>query len=334
MVRAGALRGYAELVRSLGGDAEALLREHGIEPHRLANEDALVSLRTMIQLLDSSAQRLRCPEFGLRLAQFQSIDILGPLAVAMQNLPTVRDALSYGANHLFAHGAGIEMTVFDKSPAQPKCSELRYEIVLPRVPVIVQPTDLSLGLAHRVLQLFAREHYRLEEVHLSYKPPAPLETYKRFFGAKVRIEQAHACLLVSPSSFSAPMRTVNPLLRQLAMTYLDAQFPAPGRAVSARARQAITQTLGTRSARKEGVAQMLAMHPRTLQRRLSAEGTTFDEVYDAVCRDTALRYLSGTRMPLTQIAALIGLARQSALTRACQRWFGVPPSVVRKRGIG
>jgi AraC-like DNA-binding protein len=81
------------------------------------------------------------------------------------------------------------------------------------------------------------------------------------------------------------------------------------------------------------VARVLDLHPRTLQRRLAEEGTTFGAVLDETRRSAALRWLTTTDVPLGQIAGLVGLSESSALTRCARRWWGAPPRDVRRRGV-
>jgi hypothetical protein len=52
-------------------------------------EDAFLSFAAFIRLLEASAEDLRCPDFGLRLARWQGLEILGPLAVIARNAQTV-----------------------------------------------------------------------------------------------------------------------------------------------------------------------------------------------------------------------------------------------------
>lgn len=75
------------------------------------------------------------------------------------------------------------------------------------------------------------------------------------------------------------------------------------------------------------------MHPCTLQRRLDTEHTRFEALREDVRRDTALRYLCETRIPLTPLAGLLGLSEQSALSRCCRRWFGQTPSTLRRQAV-
>ena len=72
------------------------------------------------------------------------------------------------------------------------------------------------------------------------------------------------------------------------------------------------------------------MHPRTLQRRLRHEGTTFEEIKDETRRDLAYRYLSHPDVSLTQVTALLDYREQSALGRSVQRWFHTTPQSLRK----
>ena len=81
---------------------------------------------------------------------------------------------------------------------------------------------------------------------------------------------------------------------------------------------------------KIDVADLLALHPRTLQRHLAAENTTFEALREEARREAALHYLRETRIPLGQLADVLGFSEQSAMTRSCRRWFGMPPTEIRR----
>ncbi|AQA04337.1 hypothetical protein BVC93_20065 [Mycobacterium sp. MS1601] len=79
---------------------------------------------------------------------------------------------------------------------------------------------------------------------------------------------------------------------------------------------------------------VIARHPKTLQRRLAAEGETFADIVDRIRRDTARRLLLSTTLDLSQLRRQLGYAEQSVLTRSCKRWFGTTPSAYRNSGTG
>lgn len=334
MVRSSALRGYATLMRSLGADPAPLLRRHRIPSGSLTDEDALLSLRSCVHLLEVSAIETGCADFGLRLSHVQDIGVLGPLGIVLQNAPTVREAWDYASRHLFVHSPGLVLGVHDDSSMIEGAAEMSAEIHLARLPAQRQAIDLCLGDMHHITRLLAGQQYLLRAVALPHTPVAPLSVYERFFGAPIFIEQPHAALHVSRETLRADLRGANPALRKITEDYLARHFRVPGESVSARVRLALRHTLGTPKGSKTDVAALLAIHPRTLQRHLAAERTTFEAIREEIRKDAALHYLRETKVPLGQLADLLGFSEQSAMTRSCRRWFGVPPSALRRDATG
>jgi AraC-like DNA-binding protein len=75
----------------------------------------------------------------------------------------------------------------------------------------------------------------------------------------------------------------------------------------------------------EDLAKMMAMHRRTLNRRLKAEGTTFQQVLDSVRFTVARELLATSAISLDDIAATLGYAAVSPFMRAFARWSGTTP---------
>jgi AraC-like DNA-binding protein len=94
-------------------------------------------------------------------------------------------------------------------------------------------------------------------------------------------------------------------------------------------RQLIRQLLPTGAVTIDDIARHIGLHPKTLQRRLSAEGATFGALLDHTRRDTAKRLLLNTDMPVGHICRELGYAEQSVLTQASKRWFGTTPTSYR-----
>ena len=61
---------------------------------------------------------------------------------------------------------------------------------------------------------------------------------------------------------------------------------------------------------------MLAMHPRSLQRKLDEEGTSFEQIRDKLRQQLLLQYLADSKASMSQIASVQGFSEQSALSRA------------------
>jgi len=73
------------------------------------------------------------------------------------------------------------------------------------------------------------------------------------------------------------------------------------------------------------------MSERSLQRKLSAEATTFDQLLDELRHGLSLRYLADPRISIAETAYLLGYSEPSAFHRAFKRWTGQTPSQARGR---
>ena len=84
----------------------------------------------------------------------------------------------------------------------------------------------------------------------------------------------------------------------------------------------------------EQVANDLAVSPRTLRRRLAAEGTKFQKVLDEVRLDMAQEYLAISTLPVGTIAELLGFSHQANFGHAFKRWCGLSPRQYREKWAG
>ena len=73
------------------------------------------------------------------------------------------------------------------------------------------------------------------------------------------------------------------------------------------------------------LAQQLDMHRRTLNRRLKAQGRTFQSVLDEVRFEVARHLLRETRQSVADITYALGYGDTANFSRAFRRWTGVAP---------
>lgn len=329
LVRASGLRGYPAMMRDMGFDPVPLLARYRISEASLDGNDAMISLRAAAHLLEASAEATRCGDFGLRLSRHQSIDVLGPLSIAAMNAPTVRDGLMYVVRHLFVHSPGLVVTLGERDPILKDTVEVSIDVRLSGHIATRQTSDLCLADAHNFIRLFAGDRYELRAVSIPHDPLVRRSVYEGFFGARVLPEPASATLHISRDTFAADVQGANATLRQIAEDYIFRNFGAAQGNVADRVRQVLRQTLGTSSCDKSSVASLLALHPRTLQRRLVEDGTSFEALKEEVRKDLALHYLRDTKLPIGQISMMLGFPAQSAFSRACRQWLELTPSAVR-----
>lgn len=332
MIRAASLRGFVPLVQELGGDADALLARFGIPRQALDADDGLVPITAHDRMLDAAAEQTGCRDLGLRLAERQDLSILGPLALAIESSSTVAEALDCASRFMFVHSPALNVGLLPDPRGRRGVVALTYRKDLRESLYSPQAMELGLGLFRRVAALLVGGLTGLRSVELPHKPVSPVRRYLDFFGCDVRFAAPTGALCVERRILDEHFASADDAIRGVALDHLNSHYRAPEDANATRVRLAVAETLGTAAPTLAGVARLLTTHPRTLQRRLAEEGTTFDTILNDVRRDAAYRWITATDLPLGQVAALTGFTEQSSLTHAVRRWYGVSPSGLRRAG--
>lgn len=329
MVHASGIRGYLDVMQHIDFDPQSLLEYYGFTVEELHQDDAWLSQRSVVDLLESTAAQAKCPDLGLRISNHQDISILGVLGVILQSAESMRQVIEYTSEYLFLHGPGLMMSLNEPSPLIDDAVEIVFEIRLDDYAPQRQTMDICLGTTHRIFKWLAAEHYELKAVSLPHNPLASLAEYQRFFGAPIHINQERGALHLHRSVLHRQPHGSNAALREMAQDYLARYFRNPKEQISSSVRKALRIHLASARGNKIQIADMLGLHPRTLQRKLVSEGTTFEEIKDNIRKEMALQYLWETPIQMSQLADILGFSEQSALSRATKRWYGMSPKALR-----
>ncbi len=328
MIRGTSLTGFGELVTELGGDPDLLLHRAGIRPGDIARFDSFFTYRAMMHVMETAAAATATTDFGLRLGARQGIDILGPVGVAARTSATVADALQIFEHYLAAYSPAIGVHV-EPLPGD-EVAFFEFKVLLADPPAHPQTIELSLGVALQVFRFMLGARYSPTVVHLPHEPLSAREEYLRYFSCTTRFEQRRA-------GFTIPVRDLErPLVQdqqahRAVLTYLDTVIDRHDRTMRTSIRELVRQLLPTGAATLTVISAQYRIHPKSLQRRLAAEGTSFAALVDDVRREMTQHYLRDTGITLAHLARELGYAEQSVLTRSCRRWFGASPAALRKR---
>jgi len=329
MVRAQALQGFRPLVAELGGNPARLLKAAKINAASFCRSDTFIDFDALSRLLERAADQLGCPDFGLRLAGRQDIGILGPLAVAMRSSATLGEAMRCASKYIYIHNAAIGFTV--ETTDHSSQALLSLNVLAEHDRQRAQTREHGIGITCRIVGMLSAGRSAPIRAWLPHAPVGSRAAYHRHLGVPVAFGAPHTALAIDRRDLDLPLSEHNEELRLLAIDYLELRFPERRMSLVARVRAVIDRLLGTGACNCTDVAGAFAMHPRTLQRRLRDEGTTFEEIKDEARRTRAERWLAMPDVPLSQITALLDYGEQSALSRSCQRWFHMAPRAVRAR---
>ncbi len=336
-VRAAGMRGFDALMAALGVDFRPLLAAVGISESALHDEEERVSLRAYARLLENAVVQTGRDDLGLRMAEYQDVSILGPLAIAMQNAATVGEAVELCSRYLYTHSPGIRLSLHplqtgQGAPALANCA-LRMNLVLPSWWPQTQLMEQCLADLHHFVAMLAGSPDALNDallgVQFTHARCTQAARYIDVFGRPVEFSCAHTQLVVSGRFLGRSMAGVSDDLHRLSLDYLQLAFAPQEATLTERVEDVLRRALSSTRGRRDVVARLLDLHPRTLQRRLRDEGVAFSELVDKARREQARQWLTASQLPLIQVAGAVGLADQAVLSRNCRRWFGCTPLQLR-----
>lgn len=287
--------------------------------------DAYLPLGVLSAVLDRAAARSGLSDIGLRLAGRQNHMVLGPVGQLMMSCETLGSALGTFAALQMTNSTAAAVYL------QPMGEDyaLGFGVYAPELPSR-HVYDVSLAMGFNILHDLTAGNVLPLEVLISRAEPPDPEPYLRFFRCPVRFNEGQSCLIIAGSSMNFRLPTADARQRERLITALQKQLAQQPPGFEARVKHALRPLLLTGAASHREVAAHLNVHPRTMGRRLEAEGVTFEQLKDEVRLVASRDLLARTEMAISDVASALGYATPSAFVRAFRRWTGSPPSAWRR----
>ncbi|HYX45255.1 MAG TPA: AraC family transcriptional regulator ligand-binding domain-containing protein [Sphingomicrobium sp.] len=323
-VRAVALTSYLEVASFSGLDPYEMLRRVHISPGMISDPESHIAATSLCKLLEDSAQSSECPTFGLAMAECRTFASLGPLALLLEHLGSIKDvvdALTEYRRHL---NDIVILGVEEGGGDQVLRVELLAKFATP------QAADLAIGVAYVVLRGASRFRWQPLEVHFSHSEPADGAHFGRFFSVPVRFSSSFNGFTCSRDSMATEWPWANETMASHARRLLTLVPLAPEKApVTESVMRLISLCLPSGHATLSDIAARMGKSPRTLQRALAEEGRRFADLLNEVRRSLVVQHLSANNCSMTTIAALLGFFSSSSFSRWFLLEFGVAPRVWR-----
>jgi AraC-like DNA-binding protein len=323
------LASFSDLIGELGGNVPELLAIAGVLAASFIEGPGTLTYRQAILLLDAAARTLECPDFGMRLAARQrGGSTFGPLGMVMRNSPTFGDALRFACEHSNAHSRAARVWLREISDDGTVFAG--HELLLGNIPTPAQAIEQILLIGHLEVMEMTGGYARARRVHFRHEPVAPSQFYRRYFGCEVRFGEPADGIIFSRDDLACPIQRQSSAIHDDMVAYVERNFPRERRSSYAEVRGLVMRRLGLGSSSSGEVASAMNLHVRTLRRRLSQEGSSFQAVKDEVRRELMMYYLSQTALDFCTISEKLGFSEQSIFSRRCRRWFGKSPRELRR----
>ncbi|HET6923701.1 MAG TPA: AraC family transcriptional regulator [Anaeromyxobacteraceae bacterium] len=325
-------RALVEACGRLGIDTETLLRAAGIQRRTLEDPDARLRNREAGALWAKAYELSGDPVLSLHVAEACPLGAYKVIDYMASSARTVGEAFRYAARYFKLINTAVSLPI-DES-GDPVTFDVEGE---------GGPPGVSRAYAEYCLAVFVL-HMRagtgvpigLRRVTFTHRLPTDVSEHERVFGCPVHFEAEHNRLYSGRSGWETPTTGAHSgvlgVLREHADLLLSRLPRGPD--LIERTRRAIGERLRGGVPSLEGVARELGLSERSLQRRLSELGYTYNAVADEVREATARLYLEQPDIALAEIGYLLGFADQSTFTHAFKRWTGRTPRRARADAMG
>jgi AraC-like DNA-binding protein len=321
--RAGALAPFKSAAAALSLNADGLLRAAGLDPGVLEDAEARLAPDAVAALLETAAQQARRGDLGLAMAQSWSLADLGPVSLALVYQETLREAVWALARHRSHVSDAVRIDIADAGDHL----ALRVALAVSPKAASRQLTEFAVGTTAKLCRAFLGGGWLPVTACFRHAAPAETALHRRTFGRDPEFGAAFDGLILRRSDLDMRSpRLLDPSLRRHAEALVERLPSRQIESVAERVARQIRSRLAEGDADLAGVARALGLTPRTLQRRLQAEGIVFSQLLDGVRGDLAKTYLAERSLPLGHVAARLGYADGSAFTRWFAEQFGEPPS--------
>ena len=327
-IHLGVAKEAAPTLRDFGIDPDPVIREAGLDPHLFDDGANVIPHAALGRLLTLSMARTRCPHFGLLVGQRATILSLGMVGRLMQHSENVGDAMRALVSNLSIQNRGSvpSLTIIDDTAL------FTFSIYQPKAESADQISDGSLAVAVNALRALRGPDWNPTEVLLPRVAPADQEPYRRHFRAPVRFNQETAVIVFRASDLNCRIAGADPVVRALLEERIQQMKGAQSSVLSDDIRRLLRTRLTSKHCSADDIADVLAMHRRTLSRRLKGSGMGYRAITNEIRFEIARQLLQDTEVPLGQIAAALGYSEASAFTRAFRRWSGRTPTAWRGEG--
>ncbi|MFA7943476.1 AraC family transcriptional regulator [Pseudomonas brenneri] len=322
------LQTLGQVVAQKGASAEHLCRGLGFTLADLDDPALRISYRQAVAMIQRALKVLPDQGLGLCVGNQNVLGTLGLLGHVISLCKTLRDAFAVGERH--QHTSGGIATSRTHESAQEVMVEV--ECLLPFAEVQVFAAEeffASLMVYGRTLVGSEFKPLRMEFMHA---PPLYAAEYQRLFGDDVRFGCLHNRMVLEARWLDVSLPNHHALALRQALGLLELESAQLHRKMDLiqAVERAISRDL--QGSQLEKVASDLNMSGRTLRRRLTDHGLTFEALLEQARRARTMGLLGNPGLSIERITQEVGYSDVRSFRRAFKRWTGLSPSAFRSVG--
>ena len=309
-------------LEELGLSPDEVLRQAALPMGLFNQEKILVSTEEFFALYRGIAESSRDPGFGLKLGTEDRVERYDPIKLAAISARSFRDALRRLTRYK-------QLTCPEEIRLVERGNECAVQFVWllaheKEPPFLV---DVCFAWIVAVARRGTGRPLSPKRVELQ-RVPVHREIYEAHFHCPIKFKANQNALVFSKADMDLPFVTSNAELLAIVAPQLEADLTEQlaQKTFSEQAKAILKQLLAGHRPGIEDLARELHLGIRTLQRRLTEQGVTFQRLLEEARRELARHYLLHSSVELSETAYLLGFEDANSFFRAFHQWEGTSPS--------
>lgn len=209
-----------------------------------------------------------------------------------------------------------------------------FKFVLNPLDGATQPADEALdalmSVVVRMCRLLTAKDFQATQVTFRRAAPDDTRVFEKVFQAPLAFAANETAIYMAADVIDKALPSGNPDLArhndEILARYLS-DFDKHN--IANRVHGTLVKQLPQGEPSQEKIATLLHLSLRNLQRKLSAEGTTYKEILNQTRHQLAVSYMQDRRYTVSEITYLLGFSDTSSFNRAFRRWTGQSPTAYR-----
>ena len=316
----------ASSLEQQGVDAQALFKACHVPLQTTTDPMLRLTNVEISRLFKASVEATGDPTFGLLVGQNMHPGNLHALGYALMASTSLRDYAQRLSNYykIVSQSANIQV--------EETADEFRIVTVVEAQDICWETHDAFCALLVRFIRFIYNPDFNPLRVELMRpEPSGNIAPYTDYFKCDIRFSSPDVVFAIDPGLIDKALpgasRELAQMHDQTTMQYLKRMEKQD---IVNRVRTMIVEELSSSAITKQRVADKLCMSPRSLQMKLAAKSTSFQEILDGTRHSLALGYMDQSAISITEAAYLLGFSDVSNFTRAFKRWTGKSPREFRQ----
>jgi AraC-like DNA-binding protein len=312
-------------LKSKGISTEELFRQGGFSQEQIQDPAHTFQLEQFIDVLEYAIESTGDRYYGLKMGQEPHVaGTVGMLCACCRNL---EEAFIQGCKYFQLQGDFAEIEFLEDSD-HPSIRYTLAEYWTINSPATARhEVDAMFAFLTTILKINSNQTLRPYRIYLETSTPDNPNVYEQIFGIMPQFGQATNEIFFSARDLTIPMKAFNPETYELLKSHIETRLRqiANKVMVSDKVRTILLTSLRYSFPDMETVASRLNVSPRTLQRMLSNENTSFKSLLQDTRFDLAKKLLKQKELSISEISYMLGYSDLGNFSRSFKRYTGNSP---------